>query len=78
MRTFRIGVGTVDLKKRARTDKKFVTRVGKGVYWPSEDNNVALETRKLTGEIPAAADLKPSFVFPRMSVAVRDSVYDIQ
>jgi hypothetical protein len=48
----------------------FVENVGKGIYWPSEDDNNTSETRKLIGEIPLAVKLVPSFVFPRITIRV--------
>ncbi|KAF8508226.1 hypothetical protein JB92DRAFT_3145108 [Gautieria morchelliformis] len=72
-RVLRTGQGATDEAKATRTDNVFVINVGKGIYWPSEDDNTSntSETRKLVGEIPVAVELKPSFVFPRITMRYR-------
>ncbi|KAF8507418.1 hypothetical protein JB92DRAFT_3145352 [Gautieria morchelliformis] len=57
--------------KPTRTDSVSVKNVGKGIYWPSEDDDDTSEIRKLVGEIPVAGELKPSFVFPRVTMRYR-------
>ncbi|KAF8523602.1 hypothetical protein JB92DRAFT_2884404 [Gautieria morchelliformis] len=49
----------------------FEEQVGKGICWPSEDDNDRSETRELVGEIPLADSLMPSFVFPRVTIRYR-------
>lgn len=53
-----------------RTNKIFTRNVGNGAYWPADDNDTKSKNRKLDGEIPVRADLKPSFVFPNTSIKV--------
>ena len=66
-----MGVDTTDGNKTARSNNLFPANVGKGIYWPSLDDDAGSMTRKLHGEIPLISDLKPSFVFPRISLTVR-------
>ena len=76
VRILRIGIDTTDKSKVGRSDTTFVTDVGKGISWPSEDDNPEFETRRIVGEIPVAADLTPSFMFPRVAIKVGTTVAD--
>ncbi|KAF8527348.1 hypothetical protein JB92DRAFT_2698783 [Gautieria morchelliformis] len=71
VRVLRTGQDATDEAKPTRTDNVSVKNVGKGIYWPSEDDDDTSETRKLVGEIPVAGELKPSFVFPRVTMRYR-------
>ena len=76
VRILRMGAHTTDEDEGnlARSDNTFTSNVGKGIYWPSEDENLQSETRKLIGEIPVTVDLMPSFMFPRVAIRVRAPV----
>jgi len=54
----------------SRTNKIFEKSAGEGVCWTADDNDPKSKTRKLDGEVPVRVDLKPSFIFPNMSVKV--------
>ncbi|KAF8516807.1 hypothetical protein BU17DRAFT_76555 [Hysterangium stoloniferum] len=71
VRSLIIGVKATEGSKAGpnqRTDTVFTTDVGEGVYWPAEDNVPSSESRRLDGEISVKTDLKPSFVFPNMTL----------
>jgi len=51
-----------------RLDTVLTADVGEGVYWPAEDNVPTSDSRRLDGEIYVQSDLKPSFVFPTMTL----------
>ena len=61
-----------DAKSNAnRTNKIFASTVAQAIYWPAEDSNAKPDIRTLDGEIPVRVDLKPSFVFPNISIKAR-------
>ncbi|GJJ15594.1 hypothetical protein Clacol_009872 [Clathrus columnatus] len=51
-----------------RTDTTFHITVAEGIYWLADGNVLDSETRRLEGEIPLKPDLKPTFVFPNVTV----------
>lgn len=55
-----------------RTDNgsAFESTAGEGVYWPADGNVPNSESRRLEGEIMLKPDLKPTFVFPNVTVKV--------
>lgn len=51
-----------------RTDTVFSSIVGEGIFWPAEGNIPNSESRRLEGEIALKPELKPTFVFPNVTV----------
>ncbi|KIJ38696.1 hypothetical protein M422DRAFT_258566 [Sphaerobolus stellatus SS14] len=58
-----------------KTNKVFTSVVGQAIYWPTDDNDLNSATRTLEGEIPIRVDLKPSFVFPNISIKYHVSFF---
>ncbi|KAK0500298.1 hypothetical protein EDD18DRAFT_1149347 [Armillaria luteobubalina] len=52
-----------------RSNNFFLEGVGQAVFWPSSIRRSTEETRSLQGELNIKSSLKPTFVFPRISIS---------
>jgi hypothetical protein len=55
-----------------RSNNHFTEVAGLAVFWPASERASVKGQRTLQGELPVSKALKPSFIFPRFDVRVRD------
>ena len=53
-----------------RTDNHFSQDMGIGYFWPSQEGAAQSLKRVFQGELEVAKGLKPSFIFPKVSLRV--------
>jgi len=55
---------------KRRSNNFFKEGVGQAIFWPSSEGSIGM--RQLQGELEIKQGLKPSFVFPRLSIRVSE------
>ncbi|KAI5122909.1 hypothetical protein M0805_007587 [Coniferiporia weirii] len=73
-RTVSIGSTATDEAAPRRSNNTFPEHIGRAFWWPSEEGAPQEDTRVLHGEIDVRKDLRPGFVFPRLSIRYHISV----
>ena len=63
------GSEAMALSTATRSDKSFLQRTGSAYLWPGKEAANDNE-RTLEGELEVGRTLKPSFLFPRLSIQV--------
>lgn len=68
VRSIATGANATDEGTPKRSNNLFLEGVGKAVFWPSSISGSTEGTRSLQGELNLKSSLKPTFVFPRLSI----------
>ncbi|KAK0446289.1 hypothetical protein EV421DRAFT_1933444 [Armillaria borealis] len=68
VRSIATGANATDEDIPKRSNNLFLEGVGQAVFWPSSIRGSTEGTRSLQGELNLKSSLKPTFVFPRISI----------
>lgn len=74
-----IALGSDSMEERAdrRSNTVFPSGAGQAYFWPSAEGARESGKRILRGELEVKKSAKPSFLFPRFSIRVSDSVVSL-